>query len=295
LDPVLEYDEGVLKETVSEVLNDLCAVGDILELTPADAHIQHSRQQLWSAPPCYIETLSEKTYLLGSKGDAITFIPDELKPKIKYAKGVRYISSSTEADISTLTDYGLFAMTSDEWVGRPKVSNPNNFLSLPLSKLRHQPEAIDDLILLSGSGGYYRDRWEPLSRDSDGVHIAKRPQRFGGDQWSLVKSSMGSVTQLYDIFGTHSRERACDRAWMLQHALAAVKKNPEKFRLSKHGENFVLSLFFPIPNWAEKYILLVAEKIEPKNALISFQFSESVRANVLELLEDGLWMQKMEV
>lgn len=294
LRPIMITDPVDLKELIGEVLDDLCAVGDVLELSPPDADGLTKRQHLWSAPPSFVLTPGDRTYLLGSKGDSITYIPDEFRADVKYSQSVRFITKSDKELGEILAEYGLFPMTAQEWVRRPSATNPEEFLMKPLAKLSRQRDQIEELTLLSGSGRYYRSRWQPLTIKSDGVFIAKRPQRFGGDRWCLVETSNGHVTNLCDIIGTHSRERACDRAWMLHHAIAAKNGIPEHFQIRAEGSQLKLSLFFPIPNWAEKYILLMAEKVEAHDALMSFDFAESSKEHLLELLEKGLWMARLK-
>lgn len=283
------------KEKIRAVLDSLCAVGDIVELaTPEATNPNAPPQHLWSAPPSFVSTPGGRIYLLGSKGDAITFIPDNLVESVQYSRRIRFIATNDQELESVLVDYGLFSMTAREWVRRPSACKPDEFLLASLTKLNRQPDTIEDLSVLSGSGRFYRSRWRPLAPEHDGVYIAKRPQRFGADRWCLVQATNGRITKLSDVFATHSRERACDRAWMLQHALAAKNGTPENFRISRMEANLRLSLFFPIPNWAEKYILLMAEKVDAQDALMCFEFTESGREHILELLETGLWMTKLK-
>jgi len=291
---LLHHESSDLKVLVRDVLSQLCSVSDILELAPPDSNHHDSQRFLWSAPPSFVTTFHNRIYLLGSKGDSITHIPDDLRRKVQYSEGVRFLASNTGVIENELIEYGLHRITPKDWVRRPADATPEDFLKSPLAKLARQRDSVQDISLLSGHGQYYKSRWQTPSPNCTGRFVARRPQRFGADRWCLAQAVSGEITHLCDVVGTHNRERPCDRGWMLQYALAAKSGSPERYRIDHTDRVCRLSLFFPLPNWAEKLILLSADRVEAKNALICFEISGSAKGQIIELLERGLWMAELE-
>jgi len=292
---LLNQPDNIVRQNVEAILNELCAAGDILELYKSDAQSSLDQTLLWAAPASYVPIDHTHVLLLGSDGDSITHVPSELLSKVEYTGALRFLRSSSTSDLlSKLQDFELYQIEADNWIRRPQDIGANSFLEPLKAKLTQSSDHSEDIQVLSGRSQYYQSRWQAAQHAEDGIYIARRPQQFGSDKWCLIKNAAGRITNLLDVIPTHNRERHCDRAWHIHHALSASQSQHEVYTLQWEGRIVSVSFSFPIPSWCERFILVHGIRAEAENCLMSFVLNEGSWEVVRNLLENGLWMRQQE-
>lgn len=296
LEPLFDDLED-LRMRVAQVVDDLIAMGDLLEMRREST--RETSFVLRPAPPAFVLRPDGTFIILGVAGDEIT--PSQVHDyAIAYrAGGLRTLApSDVESCRQTLLDLGLIELPIRVWLHAPGPIDSSEFVKSWVDRLPKtaHPERIDHVEILGPSvaTSYYKGRWQALSERHAGIFVARRPQRYGANLWCLVEVKDGLVQRFVDIHPKDSRFRGCDEAWRLQAALDAQAAAPQHLRVARSEEDVVLSFTSPLPAWAVRRLSLIGERVVPPRALLSFVLPSGNSEDELRWLEEMLWFARDE-
>ncbi len=289
----LANDEKALEARITDVIEDLVATGDLLEMrreSPEGADLV-----LRPAPPAFVKRKDGTFILLGVAGDEITPVHDQ--PVVFRPSGLRTLASAdTETCHRALLDLGLIELSESAWLHGPAAATADSYLNAWIAKLpgTKNPERIDDLDILDTSTPttFYKGRWKALNNKHAGIFLARRPQRYGANLWCVVEVQAGFVQRLVDVHTKDARIRDCDEAWRIQAAFDAVACAPQKVVVSSSGEKVVLAFDSPLPAWAVRRLSLIGERVSPQRALFGFELPNQNKDDEVRWLEQMLWLAR---
>lgn len=286
-------DQTDFLERITNVLEDLIATGDILEMRREDA--DGPERLLRPAPPSFVKRADGTFILLGVAGDEITPIVGE---KVAYrSSGLRTISPVDPTNCtSTLLDLGLIELTPNMWMHAPKAVTAREFLDGWLAQLPQQahPEIVDGLELLDTftPTKFYVGRWRQLRDTDNGVYLARRSQKYGAKLWSLIEVQTGVIQRLVDIHARDARIRDCDEAWRIQSAFDARAGAPQQVGVKMDDECTLLSFYSPLPAWAVRRLTMIGDPVKPQGALLGFRIPIQNVEDEIGWLEETLWLAR---
>jgi hypothetical protein len=108
-----------------------------------------------------------------------------------------------------------------------------------------------------------------------------------------VELHAGEVGRLLDL---GKEWRGCDEAWHLQMAIDAEKGVPQQYRLSDlgPGKAALLEFFGPLPQWAQRRIDVVAERVRSPGTLLAYRLAREEADGLRPFLEENLWVQRRQ-
>jgi len=140
---------------------------------------------------------------------------------------------------------------------------------------------------------YYPARWVDKTK-STGRFIGRRPQAYGADLWCYIDLESGVPRKFLDLPLPKSRVRGCDEAWRIQAAIDARRAEPQRFRVRRGPEGWVvLDLFSPVPMWARRRWDAVGEPVPSTGCLFSYRFRPTEIEEEIRFARDILWLAEL--
>lgn len=289
----LAGDHKDLDERIERVLEDLIAIGDILEMRREST--DGSELVLRPAPPSFIRRSDGTLIILGVAGDEITPV---VEGTVCFrSSGLRTISPVDPATCSlALRDLGLIELTTSMWMHTPAITTAIEFLQTWLVRLPQaaHPEKVEELEILDTNTPttFYNGRWRLLRDNDNGTYLARRPQKYGAKLWSLVEVKAGLVHRLVDVHSKDGRIRDCDEAWRIQAAFDARAGAPQRVGVLRENSIATLSLCSPLPAWAVRRLTMLGDQFKPVGALLGFRIPIQNVDDELRWLESMLWLAR---
>jgi len=289
-------DHEQLAASTDDTLESLIAYGDILEMrAPANDPWSISPFVVRPAPPAFVARSSGSVILLGIAGDEISPLPGEWNERIVCRGVLRTLAPEEGEDLRLfLTELGLIELSEKTWLHLPPTDTAHRFETGWMQRLSESPAvtAIDGLQVLDTRKppSYYTGRWTEPSRIANGMHVGRRPQRYGSPLWCLVDLFDGAPRHFIDLASRTGRERPCDIAWRIQMALDAAAGAPQQVRIRPSGRGLVLDFFSPLPSWAERKLATLGERALPLRSLLAYAVPTSGTDEAIEFLKDYLWI-----
>lgn len=289
-------DDETLSERIDAMVDGLIIGGDLLELSDVATDDPAVRGTwLFAAPPSYIVRPVGNVFLTGIVPDQDTFLPRSLACRIAYEGFTRSIAAQPEEDLAgELHDHGLQALSPEVWLKAPKIVAADDFLRGMERTLELQPPSgpIKHLQILDPVQRvtYYRGRWV-TPKTQTGNFVARRPQDYGAPIWCFVGLLSGNPDRLLDLPPTKTRWRGCDIAWCLQMAIDHCRGNPQRYRRRRTDASVRFDFFSPLPQWAQRRLMLFGQAVPRENSLISYVLPVSEAETEERFLSEGLWLQ----
>jgi hypothetical protein len=282
-----------MESRIGDVIDDLVAIGDLLEMRRESA--DGEELVLRPAPPAFIKRKDQTFILLGVSGDEITPVNDH--PVAYRPSGLRTLApSDPEVCHSALLDLGLIELSDSIWLHAPAAVAADRYLNGWITRLppAGRPEEIEGLEILDTKTPttFYKGRWKPLSSNHSGYFLARRPQRYGANLWCVAEVQDGLVQRFIDIHSRDGRIRDCDEAWRVQAAFDSVAGAPQKVAVSSSGARATLSFSSPLPAWTVRRLSLIGERVTPRRALLAFELPSQNMDDEIRWLEDTLWIAR---
>ncbi|MEQ1930141.1 MAG: hypothetical protein ABL957_06355 [Parvularculaceae bacterium] len=294
LEPLAD-DPAALKDQIDQALEDLIAMGDLLEMREEPE--RETACLLRPAPPAFVRRRDGRLAILGVAGDEIT--PSLQGHIVHHASGLRTIDpEDADGCRALLMDLGVIELPERIWLHAPPAASASDHVKSWMAKLPGEaaPVRLDGVDVLDAGSPvtYYKGRWAALNSKHTGLFIARRPQKFGAKLWALAEVRGGVVQRLVDIHPRDSRFRACDEAWRLQAAFDAEAGHPQQVAVAIAGSIATLSFFSPLPAWAERRLCIVGKRIEFHGALFAFELPAASADAEVKWLADALWFTRAE-
>lgn len=287
---------GEFREAAEEVLAELIAYGDILEMRRLDSDPWDAPAlTLRPAPPSFVLRGKNEAILVGVSGDFPSPLTAELAEQVAEEGPVRVLRSDTDHLDSHLRLLGLAQLSEHIWLRTPTAETAQAHLGRWTEKLDARPDlvgSVDGLEILdpSRSHRFYRGRWRLPAAGDTGLFVAKRGQVYGSKIWCLVRVQDGAPAKLFDLHADDDRQRACDIAWRIGAAIDAVRGDPQSFVVRKVGRRQRLEFAGPIPSFAERHLALAGSKIIGEGCLFAFEMDDAKVEKAAEQLQSLLWM-----
>jgi hypothetical protein len=298
----LQYlsEDSEVASKIDEAIEGLVVGGDLLELsqvTTDDPSVKGT--WLFAAPPSFIVRPRGSIFLTGIVADRDTYLPAELMSRIHHDGYTRAIMPTPDEELpDVLTALGLQKLVEESWLKLPKLQKAQELRDAMAGKLRSQQRSgeIPDLQIIDPSRPvtYYRGRWLKPKRES-GVFVARRPQEYGAPIWCVVELDDGEPQKLLDFPTPRTRWRGCDEAWRLQMAIDRTNGTPQVYRVRAAGEYAYVDFFSPLPQWAERRLMLVGRHETPEKCLFSYRLRSSQLVAEEEFLEKHLWLARATI
>lgn len=294
LSPIVQ-DADTLKAGIEETLENLIAMGDLLEMS---TDIEGRRDVvLRPAPPAFVARRDGTIIILGVAGDELT--PVRRPPVLYHESGLRCIQpDDVTVCRAELLDLGLIELSERLWLFAPAAMNAAELLAHWKSRLPvdAKPEKIEGLELLqpASTTSFYKGRWTTLHPKLSGIFVARRVQRYGAKLWCLADVKDGLVQRFVDIRAKDSRTRDCDEAWRLQAALDAAAGTPQSVRVSTSGSATLLAFSAPLPRWAARRLSFIGKLVSVQRALLAFELPTENAQDELRWLGENLWLARNE-
>jgi hypothetical protein len=288
-------DEKVFGDDIETGLDNLLAIGDLLELKDVAAIDERIKGTwLFAAPPGFVVHHSGTVNIIGLSADEQTPLPAVVRDRVIKRGVARRIFPNEGEDLgSLLKALGLREVSSDSWLRHPKPVSAEDLVARIDAKLSAQGPSgeIEDLRVfnLEPAKRRYRDRWEP-SKGKTGRYIVRRPQAYGTDLWGYAELDSGAAIRILDFPGPGERWRGCDVAWRLQMALKAVSERPVTYRISRFGKAVAFDFFSPIPDWSKRSLAFAGEQVAPRSCLLSFDIPISEADAEQRFLQEHLFL-----
>jgi hypothetical protein len=283
-------------DRVTEALDALLAFGEVIEMrAPVDDPWSEGRLIVRPAPPSFVMKTSESAILLGVAGDEITPLSSEVNKRIEWHGVLRTLAPDGSENLREfLMELGLLEMSERSWLRLPPSCSATSFDTIWRQRLAagSPGSVIEGLQVIDTrkSPGFYKGRWVESDRAADGLHVGRRPQRYGAPLWCLVDLSSGVPKRLLDLAGWSGRERPCDIAWRVQMALDAGLGTPQRVRVRSVDQRTRLDFFSPIPSWAERKMAVVGDRTVAEHCLFSFVVPQEYTVEITDFLQSHLWV-----
>jgi hypothetical protein len=285
-----------LTDLTTEALDALLAYGEIIEMrAPADDPWSDGRLIVRPAPPAFVMRPSGSAILLGVAGEEITPLPTEMNARLEWHGVLRTLAPDGSENLREfLSELGLFEMSERTWLRLPPHSSATNYLAIWAQRLAVSSpgSVIEGLQIIDSrkSPDFYKGRWGEPNRMTDGLHVGRRPQRYGAPLWCLVDLSSGVPGRFLDLSTPSGRERPCDIGWRVQMALDTVLGTPQHVRVRPLERQSRLDFFSPIPSWAERKLAVVGNRIMAEHCLFSYVVPKEHTVEITSFLQSCLWV-----
>lgn len=294
LNPVLA--EPVTRLSVTETLDRLISIGDLLELKDSVRGLPV--RMLYLGPPSFVERSGGRFLVTGVRPLGEPLLSSDFA--VEHESHIRSVDlCDDEVAIEQLRAAGLHHISKDKWIAKPSVLSAHEYVSNFRKRLHIAGEAgsIEGLMILDPSSRptYYRGRWREPGGSDSGDFVGRRSQAYGADAWCFVRLVEGSPKRLIDLPVEQVTTPARDDAWRLQAAIDCVNGRPLSFRslvAPSRGPSFVnVDFFSPVPSWVERYLGLVGMAVErARGSLLSYRLPASALSELENLLRETLWM-----
>ena len=286
--------ESLSRVEVGEVLDRLIAWGDLIELPPSS---DGDQRRLYLGPPSYIDGGDGRYLLSGIRPFGAPLLEGDIAREIARLGHARTIKLAVESGSTVLRRAGLRAMSRERWVGTPARIAASELIGALNARLDTGPRAghIEGLRILDPETrpDYYAGRWrEPASTDS-GTYLARRPQAYGAELWSLVRLESGP-SKLLDFPLDNPLALGSDEAWRYQAAVDAERGVPQIFRVVECAapEPSLITFYSPLPRFAERYLDIVGTRMARTGGSL---FAYSVPPDSIEAttryLRETMWLE----
>ena len=277
-------------------LDTLLAYGDILEMRPAvDDPWTTTPLIIRPGPSAFVLRKNRSVIILGAAGDEITPLSDEMNGRLVWHGALRIlVSEQSESIRDFLSEIGLMELSEKAWLRLPAVTTATSYRAKIARQLAEAAllSEIEGLQILDPRKPptFYSGRWVELIRGINGIHVARRAQRYGAPLWCVVDVDDGVPRRLLDLASLSERERPCDLAWRLQMAIDTEGMVPQRVRLRPSGDMMVFDFFSPLPSWAERRLAVVGERTQPARSLLAYALPRIEVVDALQFLADYLWI-----
>jgi hypothetical protein len=290
LEPV-DSGAGISRDSVSDVLDAILAIGDLLELR--DEVDGRSVRLLYLGPLSYVERAPGVYLLSGVRPDGAPLADAELSCAVEHVGASRIVRLEPAGADARLASSGLDRVERTRWVASPSTEHADRLLNRLATRLgaAHPSGDIEGLQILDPAARvkYYRGRWRSPSADDTGDFVARRPQEYGADLWCVVRMDKGAPTKMLE-FPIDAR----DEAWRQQMAIDAHRGAPQVYATNPLGTDAEVTVrfFSPIPGFAQRYLELVGVPLpdEPR-CLFAFRVPGGAAPDLERMLTDLLWME----
>lgn len=294
---LLSEDEKTLEERIDVVIEGLIVVGDLLELNDVatdDPDVKGT--WVFAAPPGFVSRGSGSIFLLGVVPDHDTFLPQSLVCRIHHEGLTRTIVPERDEDlVGDLRAHGMRELSERVWLKAPTAEEPHALLDRYTHELRLQPPSgtIVDLRVLDPVRPvtYYKGRWATAEKRT-GIFVARRPQEYGAELWCLAELEAGAVVRILDLPLRKTRWRGCDVAWHLQMAIDSCLGTPQRYRRQDVGNGVRLDFFSPLPQWAERRLMILGSPADPDRSLMSYELPRAEIDREESFLKRELWLAR---
>lgn len=291
----LSEGKQTLSERIDTIIEGLIVGGDLLELNDVatdDPEVKGT--WVFAAPPSFVVRPSGSIFLLGIVPDQDTFLPHSLASRISYEGFTRTIVQEPDEDLVTeLHEHGMQKLSESAWLKPPAAERPKAMLDKYKRKLGLQPpsSAVQDLQILDQTKlvTYYRGRWT-TPRSQTGIFIIRRLQEFGAPLWCFAELAAGSVVRILDLPLRKTRWRGCDVAWHLQMAIDFCSQTPQRYRRQDVGNGVRLDFFSPLPQWAQRRLMILGRPSRPEQSLMSYWLPSTEAESEERFLQEQLWL-----
>lgn len=275
---------------IDTALDDLLASGDLLSNESPDG-----RWIIYLGPPRYISR-QNSILLMGGWPDIGLQLPVDLVEHLQSYGGYRVLRTPERREAEqALDEAGFFSYPLGAWTEAPAERSASDLIAemdAELAQAGRSGEIPELLVLDHGrSPTHYGRRWVSATTLS-GRYVARRPQKWGAPLWCYVQVEDGQVTRLVDLPRLDRRFRGCDEAWWLQFAIDAQLGTPQVVGVSPTLENRqTLNLNMPLPMWAERRLLVLAELTpeRPSGWLFAYSVESDEVGEEIDFLQSRLW------
>lgn len=286
-----------LSDKVDEAIEGLIVTGDLLELHDVvvdDSHVKST--WLFAAPPSFVVRPNGAVFLFGVVPDQESFLPDSLAARVRYHGYTRTIMASPNEDLTAeLREQGLQQLSESAWLKCPKAETARDALNRFQRLLSQQPPAgaVSDAEIIDPQQPvtFYRGRWTTPNKQT-GLVVGRRPQEFGAPLWCAMALENGSVARFIDLPLPKVRWRGCDAAWHLQMAIDACGGKPQSYRRRASPSGVRLDFFSPIPEWAERRLMIFGRAAPKEKCLFSYELSVPDAETEERFLQERLWLSQ---
>lgn len=291
-------DGELSRDEVADLLDLLIASGDLLELR----HDQQGRfvRLVYLGPPSYIERAPGNYVLLGIRPFGAWLLDAKLAANINHEGHTRTLSLDAANAPDRLRAAGLRPINPERWVASPRREAAAALIERLEKRLdvANRAGEVADLQILDPTAPvrYYRGRWRLAKPGDTGDFVARRPQAYGADLWSLVRLDDGSSAKLLELPIDDPLVPARDEAWRAQMAIDAEAGHPQQFATEpvSSREETVVRFFSPIPGFAERYLQLVGMALGPlPGSLFAFKVPNGAMPSAERLFTEMLWMERV--
>lgn len=296
----LSAGEESFSEGVDAAIEALIVGGDLLELNDVVIDEDTPAKGTWvfAAPPSFVVRPNGSIFLFGIVPDQDFFLPSSINDHIVHDNYTRTIPAQSNRDIvQELREHGLQELTEDAWLKSPKSETAEALLDRFKRVLANEPPSgsINDLNILdpTRSVSYYRGRWV-VPTDQTGIFVARRPQEFGAPVWCLVCLEDGAPVRFLDLPPEQSRWRGCDTAWHLQMAIDHIRGSSQRYRRIIDGNDIRFDFFSPLPQWAQRRLMIFGRSVPRENSLFSYLLPSSEAETEEQKLQQMLWLSPTE-
>jgi hypothetical protein len=288
-----------LAERIEEAIENLVIVGDLLELHDVATGDEEARSTwVFAAPPSYV-VRPRSVFLAGIVPDQDNFLPPFLASRVHHEGVARALYPEPSEDLAQeLRDLGLIEVSEAVWLRTPRFEPPAAMLESGQRQLEAQPPAgtVRDLVLIdpATSVRFYPKRWSAPHARHKGLYVARRPQEFGSPIWCLAMVDTGEVRQILDLPPRRSRWRGCDHAWHYQLAIDSVRGEPQVYRRRDLGEGSRFDFFSPLPQWAQRRLIIFGNAVPRENCLFSYVVAAREADAEERFLRERVWLSPIE-
>jgi hypothetical protein len=284
-------------DLTTEALDALLAYGEIIEMrAPADDPWSEGRLIVRPAPPTFVMRPGGTAILLGVAGEEITPLPAEMNARIEWHGVLRTLAPDGSENLREfLSELGLLEMSERAWLRLPPLASAINYRAIWTQRLAacSRGSVIEGLQVIDSrkSPNFYKGRWAEPDRMSHGLHVGRRPQRYGAPLWCLVDLSSDGVPERFlDLSTASGRERSCDIGWRVQMALDGALGIPQRVRVRTSDRQSRLDFFSPIPSWAERKLAVVGNRTMAEHCLFSYVVPQEHTVEITDFLQSYLWV-----
>ena len=281
---------------VTEMLDALLAYGDLLEMRMSvDDPWIVSALVIRPAPPAFVARKDGSMIILGVAGDELTALSRGANNRLVTHGVLRVLApEGDEALRPYLAELGLLELSERTWLRLPSVESARHHRGVWTKRLAVAATvtSIEGLRVIDQqrSLAFYSGRWIEPHRSLNGMHVARRDQRYGAPLWCLVEFGDGVPRRLLDLTVHGGRERPCDLAWHLQLAIDADNETPQRMRVREGDGHVTFDLFSPLPSWAERKLASLGERTIPSRCLLSYAVPKPDADEAIRFLHDYLWI-----
>ena len=292
---LLDENTDNLPGRIDRVIEGLIVGGDLLELNDVATDDPDAKGTwVFAAPPSYVLRPGGSAFLIGVVPDHDTLLPPTLSSRIVHEGVTRTIAPRPGEDLADeLASQGLQELSEEAWLKSPRAEAADDMLAIMERRLESQPPsgAINELKIIDPERAitYYRGRWVEPKRHS-GIFVARRPQDYGAPIWCAVLLNEGAPERLVDLPISGSRWRGCDVAWHLQMAIDHCRGVPQLYRRHRVEEGVRLDFFSPLPQWAERRLMIFGGPVPREKSLMSYVLPAPEAEAEEDFLKDRLWL-----